>query len=212
MDYGRETRARHWRDAPRHPSVDDQEAACKLTDRVRRGNRVECRPRWKPYARRHVERRPTFVLPEIRRAGGAGRAVDVAELGTCLGDLGIRVPAASAEQGRPEPELPHPVALLQDALARAGAGRPCMIRRGPVGVVPQRTARSGLARPRHPHGLVLSEHRVRRAHERRDGEAPGPRLLQRREARPHRVVERSLNVAGHDRVPFPRRGAHRGRR
>ena len=29
------------------------------------------------------------------------------------------------------------------------------------------------------------------------------RVLQRDEPRPHRVVERSLNVAGHDRVPFP---------
>ena len=90
-------------------------------------------------------------------------------------------------------------------------GRARVVGRGPVRVMPERAPRGCLPRAREPGRLVLSVARVRRSHQRRDGEASGPRVLERGEPGPDRVVERSLNVAGDDRVPFPRRGAHRRR-
>ena len=68
--------------------------------------------------------------------------------------------------------------------------------------MPERPERRSLARALEPERLVLTERGIRRAHERGDREAARPTPLERDEARPHLVVERSLNVAGHDRVPF----------
>ena len=81
-------------------------------------------------------------------------------------------------------------------------GRACVVRGRPVGVVAERSAARGVSRALRPGVLVLAEGRIGRTHERRDRESSRSRLLQRREARPHGVVERSLNVARHDRVPF----------
>ena len=80
---------------------------------------------------------------------------------------------------------------------------PRVVGRRPVRVVPERPERRGLARTLEPCRLVLAEPCVCGAHERRDREAARATPLQRDETRPHSVVERSLNVAGHDRVPFP---------
>ena len=149
---------------------------------------------------------------EVRRTCCPRRAVDVAELRAGLGDLDVRVPAAAAEQRRGEAALPQ-AALPRRATLRAGrvAGRARVVGRRPVRVVAERAARCSLARALEPGRLVLAVRRVRRSHERRDREAAGPRVLERGEPRPDGVVERSLNVAGDDRVPFPRRGAHRRR-
>jgi hypothetical protein len=70
-------------------------------------------------------------------------------------------------------------------------------------MVAERATSRSLASPRKPDRLVLAERRIRGPHERGDRESAGPRLLQPREPGPCRIVERSLNVAGHDRVPFP---------
>ena len=85
-----------------------------------------------------------------------------------------------------------------------------MVGRRPVRVVTERPVRRSLARPLDPGRLVLAERRIGRPHERRDRESrPDGVACKRREARPDGVVERSLHVAGDDRVPFSRRGAHR---
>lgn len=77
-----------------------------------------------------------------------------------------------------------------------------------MGVMSQRATGSGFARPLEPARLVLSRGHVRRSHERRDREAARLPLLEGREPCPDRVVERTFDVAGGDRVPFLRRGAH----
>ena len=88
------------------------------------------------------------------------------------------------------------------------AGRPSVVRGRPVRVVAERAARCGLMRALEPVVLVLSRSRIGRAHQRGDRESARPSLLQRREARPDLVVEGSFDVAGDDRVPFPRRVRH----
>ena len=62
-----------------------------------------------------------------------------------------------------------------------------------------------------PGRLILAERRIRGSHQRRDRESARPPRLHQGEPGPDRVVERSLHVAGDDRVPFLRRGAHRPR-
>ena len=150
---------------------------------------------------------PRLAGREVRRSRRTRRAVRVAELRARLGHVGIRVPASPAEQGRREAELPHPPAFPADALARsrppsAGHGRErssaCGGRAG-RGAAAAR-ARSSQAASSSP--APASAGRTQRRHR----EATRPSLLERREAGPDGVVERSLDVAGDDRVPFP---AHR---
>src|SRR5206468_7910122 len=119
-------------------------------------------------------------------------AVDVAELRARLGDVGVRVPATSAEERRREPELAETCPLDADALARAWARWTSMVGSGPVRVVPERSASCRLPGPLDPGLLVLAERRVRRPHECRNRKTSRAGLLQRGEARPHRVVEGSL--------------------
>ncbi len=187
------------------------EPAREVAERVRRRDRGDRPTRRQLHHRRCVERSPPPALAQIRRSPCSRRAVDVAELGAGFGDVDIGVPAAAAEERRRQTELSHSCSLGEDALARASAGRSRMIGRRPVRVVPERPERSSLACPLEPQRLVLAERSVGRTHERGDRATTGPTPLQCDEARPHRVVERSLNVAGHDRVPFPCRGAHRRR-
>ncbi len=78
-------------------------------------------------------------------------------------------------------------------------------------VVAERPARRSFPSTSEPAGLVLPRRSVAGPHQRRDREAAGAPFLQRREPCPEAVVERSLDVAGDNRVPFPRRGAHRRR-
>jgi len=77
-----------------------------------------------------------------------------------------------------------------------------------VRVVAERATSRRLAGALEPDGLVLTRRSIWRSHQSRDREPARPQLLERREARPDGVVERSLHVAGDDRVPFPRRVAH----
>ena len=78
-------------------------------------------------------------------------------------------------------------------------------------VVAERRDLHSLAGPLEPEVGVLAGSRIRGANERGDRKAARPPPLDRRESRPHLVVERSFDVAGDDRVPFPRCAAHRPR-
>ena len=105
-----------------------------------------------------------------RGARGAGRAVDVAELGAHLRDLEVRVPAPAAEQGRDEAELAQATTLFQHALARARTRRSRVVGGRPVRVVSERAVCCSLARSLDPACLVLTVPRVGRTQERRDRE------------------------------------------
>src|SRR6266540_3192141 len=65
-------------------------------------------------------------------------------------------------------------------------------------VVAERPSRGCLPGALQPASLVLVGLRVRGTHQRCDAEAARRARLQRREARPAGVVERPLDVAGHD--------------
>ena len=180
------------------------ERAGEVPERVRRRNRAQARPGRQLDAGGRGERRPRAPVGEVRRTRRARRAVDVAELRAGLRDLVVRVPAAAAEERRREPELAQPRSLGTHALA--GARRPS----GAHGRAPSSACGGRAGRARRPRA---------RARPRRSSSSPNAasagrmsaaiakaartRSLQRREPRPDRVVERSLNVAGDDRVPFP---------
>ena len=187
------------------------EGASEIAERVRRRNRAQRPSRRQLEDRGCGQRCPWLAGWKVGRPSDAWRAVDVPELRTRLRDLDVGVPAPSAEQPRRERELAEPRALGEDALTGRTARGPSVVGSGPVCVVSERPVCSGLAGTLEPHGLVLPEREVRRPHQRRDPEATGTPALQRGEMRPDGVVERSLHVAGDDRVPFPRRGAHRAR-
>ena len=157
-----------------------------------------------------VELGPRRVGREVGRPGRARRAVHVAEVGACARDTAVRVPPAAAEERRGDAALRQPGALAPDPLARIAAGRPGVRRAREVRVVAERAARRGLVRTTEPRlVVVLAGVRVRRPHQRRDREAAGAPLLQRRERRPDAVVERPFDVTGDHGVPFRSRGRHR---
>ena len=183
----------------------------EIAERMGRGNDAELAARGQLDGRGLRQRSPAFVLGEVRGAGRARRAVDVVEVRACLGDLRIRVPASPAEECRRQLEPTEPRSFVSDPRARCVARRPRVIRSCPVRVVPERSSHRGCACSLEPPCVVLAEVRIGRPHERGDDETTRSSVLQRGEPRPHRAVERSLNVARHDRVPFPRRGAHRAR-
>ena len=145
---------------------------------------------------------------QVRRTSSTRRAVHVPELGAGFGDLEIRVPAAAAEELRLEAELAQSTTFGEHALPRSTGGRPSMVRGGPMRVVPERTAGSCFLCARDPGDLVFTRRGIGRPHQRGNREPSGPALLQSREARPDLVVEGSFDVAGDDRVPFPRRVRH----
>ena len=104
------------------------------------------------------------AAPRRRRRRGttaarARRAVDVAELGAGLRDLGVGVPAAAAEERRRQAELLAGAPLVADPLARdrrrsAGRGRA-----RPVRVVAERPAATPPPRALEPDRLVLAVRR-----------------------------------------------------
>ena len=80
---------------------------------------------------------------------------------------------------------------------------------GEVRVMAERPPVGRLPGPGQPEPLVvLPGLRVRRPDQRRDREASGPALLERREGSPDTVVERSFDVARDHCVPFRSRGRH----
>ena len=72
----------------------------------------------------------------------------------------------------------------------------------PVRVLTERATGRGGPRPEGPASLVLAARAICGPHQRRDRETSRTSLLERSEALPDGVIERSLNVAGHDRVAF----------
>ena len=185
----------------------------EIAERVRRRNRAQ-RP-----SRRQLERRKVrSARPNARRAAGreAERARGVQS--TYPSSAHASATSTSAYQPPPqnsrrrEPELAEPRALGEDALTgrtarRAERGREqssaCGVRAARV----QRLRGHARATPTRPRPNARSAGRISAA----TRKPPGRAALQRREVRPDGVVERSLHVAGDDRVPFPRRGAHRAR-
>ena len=181
------------------------EPAREVAERVRRRDRGEqsdptaARPRAGARATPSARRRPRY--------GGrrrARRAVDVAELGAGFGDVGVRVPAAAAEERRRETELSQPARPRRErARPVSPSGRPRVVR-GWSSACGGRAGpeRSSLAGALEPDASSSPAPRRPAACSAAIAKPPGPTPLQRDEARPHRVVERSLNVAGDDRVPF----------
>ena len=195
-------------DEPRQ--LTPRESASEITERVRRGDHAELPAGGKVHHAQLPRLGPALAVVQIRRTARTRRAIDVPEPGARLRHVGVRVPASAAEDRRREPERFQPPPVGIDAcpgrlvtICCRGGGRARMVRSRPVGVVAERSTARGVSCALRPGALVLTGGRLGRAHERRDRESAGPRLLQRREAGPHTVVERSLNVAGHDRVPFP---------
>ena len=160
--------------------------------------------------RGRLELGPGRAVLEVGRSPAPRRAVHVPELGTRERHRPVGVPAAAAEHARRKSALAQPRALAQDARARVAVRRPRMRRAREVRVVTEWPPRRRLPRALEPALLVrLARGRVRRSHERGDREAAGPPQLQRAERRPHRVVERSFDVARDHCVPFRSRGRHR---
>ncbi len=162
--------------------------AGEVPERVGRRDGVQQLPRPRPDPRGRRERCPGLAAREIRRTGRPRGAVHVAELGTRVGNVGVRVPAAAAEERRRESHVPEPRTLEANArtrlvpvrplalLARSRiAGRPCVVGSGPVRVVAERPPCRGLAGALEPHALVLPGRRVGRSHERCDPNPPGRR-------------------------------------
>ena len=182
--------------------------AGEVAERMRRRNCDQHGARRETDTSRCGERRPCLAGPEIGRSEGTGSAVHVTQLGTRFADRGVRVPAAAAEERRLEPELAHPPALCEHALAGLSPGRASVIGSRPVRVLAERSPGGSFPRSLEPLFLVLSSRSVGRAQQRRDRESSRSTLLKGREARPDLVVEGSFDVAGDDRVPFPRRVRH----
>ena len=145
------------------------------------------------------------------RPGRARRAVGVAELGAGEHDRAVRVPAAAAEERRPEALLTQPETLLAHTLPGRAAGGTRVRRAREVRVVAERPA---VARPRargashrsaSSSPAAASGGRMSAAIAR----PPGRCSWRRGERRPDLVVERSFDVARDHCVPFRSRGRHR---
>ncbi len=147
---------------------------------------------------------------EVRRTVVARCAIHVPEVRARLGDLQVGVPPPSTEQCGGS-QLAHSRTLGEHARPRVPLRGPSVVRCRPVCVMPERPARGGFPGTLEPGRLILAERRIRGSHQRRDRESARPPRLHQGEPGPDRVVERSLHVAGDDRVPFLRRGAHRPR-
>src|SRR5437588_2194341 len=161
--------------------------------------------------RRPVEVETRRSVREVRRPERGRGAVGVAELGDRLRDVLVRVPAAAAEERRLESCLTEPCPFPADTSRRPRLGaRPVpgtadgarLPRAAPVRVVAERPELGGAARTLQPARLDLARLGVRWAHEGGDPEAGRPRRLERLEACPDAVVERSFDVAGNDGVAF----------
>ena len=98
--------------------------------------------------------------------------------------------------------LAQATSLAEDTRSRTVTGRPRVVGCRPVSVVAQRRAGRSLPRSLEPRDLVLADCGIRWTHECRDAKSSGTARLQLGETRPDSVVERSLNVAGDDRVAF----------
>src|SRR5205085_12455690 len=102
-------------------------------------------------------------------------------------------PRTAADGRRHAAWFAQPLALLAGAGGGVAAGRPRVRRARPVRVVAERPARRSLTRALEPESAILTV--VRRPDQRRDLEA----LLQCAETAPRLVVERTFEMAGHDR-------------
>ena len=188
-----------------------RQSTCEIAEGVRRRDRAQRSARRQLDDGGRGQRGPALARREVRRSHGTRRAVRDAELRARFRDPEVGEPTASAEERRREPELSEPRPLGQDPLTGRTARRPRVVGRRPVRVMTERPVCGSSAGAFDPCDLVLTEREVGRTHQGRNPESPGAPSLECREACPDGVVQRSLHVAGDDRVPFPRRGAHRGR-
>ena len=200
----------HVHDGRQRPA---SERPSEIPERVRRGERGEDPPRREPNPGRCRERGPRLARGEVRRRVARRRAVDVAELRARLRDVRRRCTsrrrrrASARGRGRggafPRLGTRGPGRRRRSVARGRERSSACGGRTGRA-PTPRGPAR---ARRRRPHRAAASAGRTSAAIRK----PPGRRSLQRRESRPHLVVERSFDVAGDDRVPFPAVPAHRGR-
>ena len=153
---------------------------------------------------------PALARWEVRRTVVARCAIHVPEFRARLGDLqvGVPPPPQNSVGDSPSSRSRAPSVSTRAPVSPAWAERGQV----PSSVCDARAARAWkLPGTLEPGRLILAERRIRGSHQRRDRESARPPRLHQGEPGPDRVVERSLHVAGDDRVPFLRRGAHRPR-
>ncbi len=186
-----------------------QERATEVAERMGRRDRREQTLGRKPDACRLGRARP-MRLPARRYVGRRARGVQSTYPSSAQASATSRSvyqpPPQKSVGSSPSSRIRRPSASTRSP--GHAAGRPGMVGSRPMRVVTERSARCRLPRALEPRPLVLSSRSVGRAHQRGDREPSGPALLQSREARPDLVVEGSFDVAGDDRVPFPRRVRH----
>lgn len=147
-----------------------------------------------------LEPRLTRLKPGKRKADR--RAVGVARGGDLSSKRRVHEPAAAAVEAWLDPPLVEPRALAAEDGHRILSRGPGTLGAAEVGVVPERSPADRLAGAGDPATLRFSGRSVGRTHQRRDPESPGRTRLHPRELLPDGVVERPLDVAGHNRIPF----------